>query len=177
MGIPHVDADKDPKGVVMNDGIDGLLENVGKESEARSQALQRLWSAGDAAAVFGQPVSSGDYTVIPVAEVAAGGGFGSGMGFNSLRRRRGEAKTESSEGAAGVVEGAEAPSPTMEGAGGGGGGGGGAMARPVAVIVLGPDGVRVQPVLDMTKLALTALGAFGAAAALSMRLVTKRRSR
>lgn len=159
----------------MNDGIDGLLENVGKESEARSQALQRLWSAGDAKAVFGQPVSTGDYTVIPVAEVVAGGGFGSGMGFNSFRRRRGEAKSESPEGSAAIVEGAETPSPMLEGAGGGGGGGGGAMARPVAVIVLGPDGVKVKPVLDTTKLALTALGAFGAAAALSMRLVGKKR--
>ncbi len=161
----------------MNEGIDGLLENVGKESEARSQALQRLWSAGDAKAVFGQPVSSGDYTVIPVAEVAAGGGFGSGMGFNSLRRRRGAAKGEPSEAPAGIVEGDEAPGPALEGAGGGGGGGGGAMARPVAVIVLGPDGVRVKPVLDTTKLALTALGAFGAATALSMRLVGKKRWR
>ena len=63
----------------------------------------------------------------------------------------------------------------MDGAGGGGGGGAGAMARPVAVIVVGPDGVRVKPVLDTTKLALTALGVFGAAAALSMRVMAKKR--
>ena len=71
-------------------------------------------------------------------------------------------------------EGSEPQDPAMEGAGGGGGGGGGAMARPVAVIVMGPDGVRVKPVLDVTKLAVTALGAFAAAAALSMRLVAKK---
>jgi uncharacterized spore protein YtfJ len=170
-----MDADKDSKGVVMSEGVDDLLENVRKESEARSQALQRLWSAGDASAVFGQPVSSGDYTVIPVADVTAGGGFGSGMGFSAARRRRGETKSESPEGSATIGEGSEPSGQALEGAGGGGGGGGGAMARPVAVIVLGPDGVKVKPVYDMTKLGLTALGAFGAVAALSMRLVAKKK--
>jgi uncharacterized spore protein YtfJ len=169
-----MDADKDSKGAVMNEGVDDLLENVRKESEARSQALQRLWSAGDASAVFGQPVSSGDYMVIPVADVTAGGGFGSGMGFSALGRRRGKTNSESSEGSAAAIgEGAEASGQALEGAGGGGGGGGGAMARPVAVIVLGPDGVNIKPVVDVTKVTLTALGAFGAVAALSMRLVAK----
>jgi uncharacterized spore protein YtfJ len=48
------------------------------------------------------------------------------------------------------------------GEGGGGGGGGFSLSRPVAVIVSGPDGVRVEPVIDATKIALAALtaGAF-----------------
>jgi hypothetical protein len=48
------------------------------------------------------------------------------------------------------------------------------MGRPVAVIVVGPDGVEVKPVFDITKLAITALGAFGAAAAVSLRLLSKK---
>lgn len=159
----------------MNGGINDMMESVLRESEARSQALQRILSAADSSKVFGQPVSSEGYTVIPAAEVASGGGFGSGMGFGSPRRRRGEAAGEFSDASTGGSgEGSQTPGPAMEGAGGGGGGGGGAMARPVAVIVMGPDGVRVKPVLDVTKLALTALGAIAAAAALSMRLVAKK---
>jgi uncharacterized spore protein YtfJ len=72
------------------------------------------------------------------------------------------------------TEGGGSETPAVEGAGGGGGGGGGAMGRPVAAIILGPEGVQVKPVLDMTKLALTALGAFGAAAALSIKMWSKR---
>ena len=36
----------------------------------------------------------------------------------------------------------------------GGGAGGGATGRPIAVIVMSPDGVRVEPILDMTKVVL-----------------------
>ena len=71
MDILDMDVETDPKGAVMSDGIDEMLESVRRESEARSQALQRLLSAADSSAVFGQPVSSDDYTVIPAAEVAA----------------------------------------------------------------------------------------------------------
>jgi uncharacterized spore protein YtfJ len=40
------------------------------------------------------------------------------------------------------------------GFGGGGGGGGTAMARPVAAIIIEPDGVRVEPIMDPTKIAV-----------------------
>jgi uncharacterized spore protein YtfJ len=86
------------------------------------------------------------------------------MGFGTPRARRGASPSESGE----------STSAAMEGAGGGGGGGGGSMGRPVAVIVVGPDGVEVKPVIDLTKLALTALGVFGAASALSMRILKKK---
>lgn len=131
--------------------------------------------------MFGQPVSSGGYTVIPAAEVASGGGFGSGMGFGMPQkaRKKGAASSLDAGVAAETLPGTEADGQAsgqaMPGAGGGGGGGGGAMARPVAAIVVGPDGVQVRPVLDFTKLALTALGAFGAAAALTVKLWAKRK--
>jgi hypothetical protein len=35
------------------------------------------------------------------------------------------------------------------------------MARPVAVILVGPDGVKVKPVVDVTKIALAAITAWG----------------
>jgi GTPase len=31
------------------------------------------------------------------------------------------------------------------------------MGRPVAIITIGPDGVRVKPVVDVTKVALAGL--------------------
>ncbi|MCZ7670108.1 MAG: hypothetical protein M5U34_24495 [Chloroflexi bacterium] len=40
------------------------------------------------------------------------------------------------------------------GSGGGGGGGGSIMARPVAVISIGPKGVRVEPIMDPTKIVI-----------------------
>jgi uncharacterized spore protein YtfJ len=42
---------------------------------------------------------------------------------------------------------------------GGGGGGGRAEGRPVAVVEAGPDGVRIRPVIDVTKVGLTLLAA------------------
>jgi uncharacterized spore protein YtfJ len=42
---------------------------------------------------------------------------------------------------------------------GGGGAGGYRAGRPVAIIEAGPDGVRVKPVLDLTRIGLTLLAA------------------
>jgi uncharacterized spore protein YtfJ len=50
---------------------------------------------------------------------------------------------------------------TTTGEGGaGGGGGGGSTARPVAAISIGPDGVKVQPIVDATKIALAGITAW-----------------
>jgi uncharacterized spore protein YtfJ len=156
----------------MNSPVDDAMETVRRESEGRLQALHRLLSGADSSKVFGQPVSSGGYTVILAAEVASGGGFGSGIGFGTPRRQAGE--TESSAEPPDALGREPATASAIVGVGGGGGGGGGAMGRPVAVIVVGPDGVEVKPVFDITKLAITALGAFGAAAAVSLRLLSKK---
>jgi uncharacterized spore protein YtfJ len=121
-------------------------------AEERLRALELLYAGGDVTAAFGEPVTSGDYTVIPAAEVAVGGGFGSGWGHGPRMLKA----ASSGQG-----------EPSDQGRGGGGGGGGGSNARPVAVIVIGPDGVSVRPVFDYTKIGLalaTALGAMWMAA-------------
>ena len=41
-----------------------------------------------------------------------------------------------------------------EGYGGGGGGGGFSAGRPVAAIIVEPEGVRIEPIVDPTKIAL-----------------------
>ena len=148
----------------MNEAMSEFLQNAAKESQGRLQAMDRLLSSADSSKVFSQPVTSGQYTVITASEVASGGGFGSGMGFGLPRARRSEGSDE--PGTSAVT----AP----EGAGGGGGGGGGSMGRPVAAIVVTADGVQVKPVLDVTKVALAALTAFGAMGVLALKMLKKR---
>lgn len=96
------------------------------------EMMDSLLGSASVEAVYGAPIKQRDTLIIPVAEVVAVSGFGVGQGFGGP-----EGETESTSGA-----------------GGGGGGGGSAFARPVAVVVLSPDGVRVEPVYDWTKIAL-----------------------
>jgi uncharacterized spore protein YtfJ len=97
----------------------------------------RLLEGARVDAVFGHPVERGEATVIPCAEVFAG----FGMGFGSGTSTGGESAAQ---------------------AGGQGGGmGGGAHGRPVAVVIIAQDGVRVEPVVDVTKLALAGLTTMG----------------
>jgi uncharacterized spore protein YtfJ len=98
--------------------------------------------------VYGRPIRSGETIIIPTAEVVCGLGFGVGSG-------RG--------GAFGIPDEdeEEAGSQNAGGIGSGGGGGGRVLSRPVAVIVASPEGVRVEPVFDRTKILMAALTAVG----------------
>jgi len=80
--------------------------------------------------VFGEPVRVGDRTVIPVARVRSA----FGMGF-------GEGKEEGVEKESGQ----------------GGGGGGWFSARPVAVVEMTTERVRVLPVVDLTRIVLMSI--------------------
>jgi uncharacterized spore protein YtfJ len=44
----------------------------------------------------------------------------------------------------------------------GGGGGGTALARPVAAVIITPQGIRVEPIVDVTKISIAFFTAFGA---------------
>src|ERR1700686_4507002 len=98
-------------------------EKVAKPGVAGSleQVLGQLVSSASVDNVFGQPVERDGATIIPCSEIAVGLGMGSGTG---------------------PVD--EQGNPT----GSGGGGGGGSRGRPVAVIVMTKEGVRIEPVLD-----------------------------
>jgi uncharacterized spore protein YtfJ len=82
-----------------------------------------------ASRIFGAPVACGDRTVIPAAAFDLAAGFGFGGGGDETN-----------------------------GSGGGGGGGGHSHGRPVAIIEITNDGVRVKPVLDWTRIGVTAIG-------------------
>jgi uncharacterized spore protein YtfJ len=108
--------------------------------------LRKTVEAGDVRAAFGDPVTAGEQTVISVAEVSHGMGFGYGAGYG--------------EGA--IPSGAEGQEPIPStGGGSGGGGGGGAFSRPVAALIVSPEGVRVEPIVDVTKVMLAFFTMFG----------------
>jgi len=109
-----------------------------------TQPIERMLERLSADAVFGEPTTQGDATIIPVAEVGTGFGYGFGGG---------QGPGEASEGG---EDGAGA------GAGGGGGGGAGGRARPVGYIRIAPGGVTFQPINDETRIALAgiAMGAW-----------------
>jgi uncharacterized spore protein YtfJ len=104
-------------------------------------------------------VVAGDRTIITAAEIHTGMGFGYGLATGAIGREgRG---TESEVKARAVSWGRGRRHRGEAGPRGGGGGGGQAAGRPVAVITIDPDGVHVQPVLDRSKIVLTALTALG----------------
>ena len=90
-------------------------------------ALTALFGEASTSTVFSEPQQHGDDLIITAASWERAGGFGFGSG-------------EGGEGDGGM----------------GGGGGGSSQGRPVAVIRIGPDGVEVEPVVDLTKVAITA---------------------
>jgi hypothetical protein len=67
--------------------------------------------------------------------------------------------------AANMVNGTETaatrPTTVGYGSGGGGGGGGVGIGRPVAAIIINRDGVRVEPIIDLTKVALAFITMLG----------------
>lgn len=90
-------------------------------------------------AVYGAPILHGEVAVIPTAEVVNAMGFGVGGGSSASDAGQG----------------------TEQDAGNGGGGGGRVFARPVAAIIISGDSVRVEPIVDVTKIALAVLTAAG----------------
>jgi uncharacterized spore protein YtfJ len=111
--------------------------------ETVENTMERLFAGANVKNVYGRPVQQGDTTIISAAEVIVAGGFGVGYGTGV---RPEESKAE------GGLE---------SGGGGGGGGGGTSQARPVAVINASPEGVRVEPVVDLTKIGLAVITAWG----------------
>ncbi|HEV8374333.1 MAG TPA: hypothetical protein VGR68_14125 [Actinomycetota bacterium] len=131
--------------------LDEAVSLIDKTREQTAAMVEKIFAAAQPGAVYGQPIASETYTVITAAEVTSGGGFGMGIGLGPPSRPGGTAAATAD---------AAQPDDRQTGGGGGGGGGGGSMGRPVAVIAIGPDGVTVRPVVDVTKVALAGLTAW-----------------
>jgi uncharacterized spore protein YtfJ len=133
----------------MIDTRNNLVSLTDKNSEQLRTWSEKIFAAAQPGAVYSQPVVAGNYTIITASEVTSGGGFGSGVGFGpaapSAKKQPGEEVSQSEQANSG---------------GGGIGGGGGSAGRPVAIITIGPDGVTVKPVFDLTKIALAGITAW-----------------
>jgi len=134
--------------------------------EPVARTLERFMQIASVKSVYTGPVQHGEKMIIPAAEVLGALGFGMGaglgVGVNPAEVEEGEG-AEDNEHQAETPE--SGPGVKIEGGGSGGGGGGGGggyvLSRPVAVIVSGPDGVKVEPVVDVTKIALATFTALG----------------
>jgi uncharacterized spore protein YtfJ len=121
-----------------------ITMSLPKSMDLAKNTMDNFLSAASVNAVYGAPIQSGDSLIIPTAEVLSGMGFGFGTGVGNNDAKDEEGKPVQSSGG-----------------GGGGGGGGRVLSRPVAVVIASPEGVRVEPVVDVTKVALAALTAGG----------------
>ncbi|MGQ9626702.1 MAG: spore germination protein GerW family protein [Anaerolineae bacterium] len=95
------------------------------------EVFEELREKAHVNAVFGQPQEAGGKTIIPIAQVSYGFGLGFGEG-----ERAGEEKG---------------------GKGSGAGGGGGASVRPLALLEVKPEGLKLIPVIDYNKVLLAGI--------------------
>ena len=127
---------------------------TGSPVNAIQTTMEQFLSAASVEAVYQPPVHEGEHTIIPAAEVlsVAGFGLGSGSGSQDL----------------------DEPEKPVAGEGGGGGGGGRVFSRPVAAIVISPSGVRVEPIVDVTKIVLAVFTTLGFMTAMLTRMGNKK---
>ena len=127
----------------MNEEFNKIVVTAVKNQEQAVELVGKLFAVAQPGAVYSEPATVGEHTVITASEVKVGMGFGfGGGGAAGIEAAEGEAKSENE------------PQDEGEGVGFGGGGGGVSGGRPVAVISIGPEGVQVEPVVDPTKIAL-----------------------
>jgi len=134
-----------------------IAESVPTQEDA-NELMDKMFEAAKPSSIFSEPVVYGEYAVITASETIGGLGYGYGGGSGvegSSSDEEGETRTGS------------------YGSGGGGGGGGSILARPVAAISIGPDGVRVEPIMDPTKIAIAFLTTM-AAIFMSLRQIRKK---
>ncbi len=130
----------------MSEQFEGFEVKMAEGQKQAQEVIEKLLAVAEPGTVFGEPVQLGEHTVITASEIAIGMGFGSGGGFGSAPQ---PAKSEEPE------------RDEASGGGYGSAGGGGAAGRPVAAIIAGPSGVRVEPIVDVTKLGLAFVTAVG----------------
>ncbi len=114
-----------------------MADQEAMDNQGIMQTMLKLQESASVQQVVGEAKTVGDKTIIPLAAVQSSYGFGWGGGPATAQ---GESEQASATGRAG-----------------GAGGGGRATARPVAVVEIGPEGTRVRPIIDTTRLALAGM--------------------
>jgi uncharacterized spore protein YtfJ len=128
--------------------VDGWKDGV--------ELITRLYTVARPDSVFSAPFTAEGQTVITASEayVGLGMGYGAGGGEGIAPRRETDPEAASEAGRVPAT-------PVGAGYGSGGGGGGVSIGRPVAAIIINSQGVRVEPIVDVTKVALAFFTMFG----------------
>lgn len=143
----------------MSEEIPMQRETSGSKDQIQvlQDTMDKFIATADANVVYAEPIPHGDTLIVPSAEILAGMGIGLGYGHGS-----GKSNAEEDE---------------SSGSFGGSGGGGRVLSRPVAVVIASPEGVRVEPVVDITKIGLAALTAAGFMFGMILRMTGSKSSR
>ena len=144
--------DKQPEEAGKIAGID-----LNRTFDDVNTTMEKFLETASVNRVYGAPIEVGEVKIIPSAENLAILGYGVGAGFGSGNFEANEKADKPGEGIG-------------EGGGGGGGGGGKILSRPVAVIIASPEGVRVEPAADRTKVIMAAITAAGFVAGMFLRM-------
>ena len=137
----------------MSDEMKEVMDSSAASWTATSSLIDKLFDVGRPGAVFSEPVSAEGRTIITTSEVMVGMGVGYGVGAGSATGEEVEEEEDDLEG--------EVEMSSGEGFGGGGGGGGFSTGRPVAAIIVDSEGVRIEPIVDVTKIGLAFLTVLG----------------
>lgn len=119
--------------------------------ELIQDTMGNFLAAASVETVYAEPIEKEGTLIVPASEIVSVLGFGVGSGYG------------------GAPEG-------DEGGGSGGGGGERVFSRPVAVVVASNEGVRIEPVIDLTKVALAALTASAFMGGMFLRLFSPRKA-
>ena len=88
----------------MSEGLSGIVATAVKGQEDAMALVEKLFDVAQPSAVYGEPATIGDHTVITASEVKVGMGFGfGGGGAPGAEGSGGEDETEGGEAAAGLV--------------------------------------------------------------------------
>jgi uncharacterized spore protein YtfJ len=131
----------------MSDEMKEVMDSTAASWSTTASVIEKLFSVTQPGAVFSEPVTVEGRTIITTSEVMVGMGVGYGIGAGSAT---GEETEEEDDQEAET----ESEMTSGEGYGGGGGGGGFSTGRPVAAIIVEPEGVRIEPIVDVTKISL-----------------------
>jgi uncharacterized spore protein YtfJ len=115
--------------------IEDSGQAIDMAQETAQETMEAFIETADVSKVYGEPIQHEDTLILPAAEVLAVAGFGAGYGSGGPE--------------------------DVGGAGGGAGGGGRTFSRPVAVVIANKTEVRVEPVVDPTKIVMTMFTALG----------------
>ena len=129
--------------------IDAMLTRIGQVHERATVKT-----------VFGEPYQLDGRTIVPVAKVTYGFGFGGGRANGKAHAEDEGAATQRREAgrrAASATTDAADGTDATPGFGVGGGGGGGVSVRPVAVLEMTGAETKIRPIVDVTRLVIAGM--------------------